>query len=192
MEAPLPRGRSRAERRARYREVAERLHALLEGERDEVAMLATVVCELHHAFDDFDWTGFYRVTSPGMLKVGPYQGGHGCLTIPFERGVCGRAARTAEVQRVDDVLADAAHIACSATTRSEIVVPVCLADGEVVAVLDVDSDRPAAFDEVDEAELVGICAMLGARLGGSCAMRAPGRQVHRGGVRGVAWEHQVR
>ncbi|WP_230467125.1 GAF domain-containing protein [Lujinxingia vulgaris] len=174
MEAPLMRGQSRADRRARYREVAERLHALLDGERDEVAMLATVVCELHHAFEDFDWTGFYRVTSPGLLKVGPYQGGHGCLTIPFERGVCGRAARTAQVQLVEDVLADEAHIACSATTRSEIVVPVCLADGEVVAVLDVDSDRPAAFDEVDAAELGAICAMLGARLGGSCAVRAPG------------------
>src|SRR5690554_4598059 len=174
MEAPLARGQSRGARRERYQEVAERLHALLDGEFDEVAMFATVVCELHHAFEDFDWTGFYRVTSPGLLKVGPYQGGHGCLTIPFERGVCGRAARTAQVQLVEDVLADEAHIACSATTRSEIVVPVCLADGEVVAVLDVDSDRPAAFDEVDAAELGAICAMLGARLGGSCAVRAPG------------------
>ncbi|RAL24880.1 diguanylate cyclase [Lujinxingia litoralis] len=175
MRGGLARGQSRRARRARYREVIEGLDALLEGEHDEVAMMATVVCELHHAFEDFDWTGFYRVVSPGLLKVGPYQGGHGCLSISFERGVCGRAARSAEVQLVDDVLADPAHIACSASTRSEIVVPVLLADGQVVAVLDVDSDRPGAFDDVDADELGAICRMLGGRLSGSCAMRAPER-----------------
>ena len=68
---------------AQYEEVMTHLRGLLEGETDEVAAMATIVCELHHTMGHFDWTGFYRVVAPGVLKVGPYQGGHGCLTIPF-------------------------------------------------------------------------------------------------------------
>jgi GAF domain-containing protein len=122
--------------------------------------MATIVCELHNAFDYFDWTGFYRAARPELLLIGPYQGGHGCLRIPFARGVCGAAARTRQTQRIDDVSLFPDHIACSGTTRSEIVVPVLAPSGSVLAVLDVDSDRPAAFSDVDQMELEWICADL--------------------------------
>ena len=149
----------------RYQELHKRLGALLDGEEDWVSAMATVACELHHAFERFHWTGFYRVTEPGVLRVGPYQGGHGCLQIPFERGVCGAAAREARVIRLDDVEQFQDHIACSATTRSEIVVPIRDTHGRVFAVLDVDSDHPAAFDEVDERELSALAEHLGTRYG---------------------------
>ena len=103
--------------RADYSELSKTIAALTEGETDTVALMATVVCELHHADDRFDWTGFYRVTEPNLLKIGPYQGGHGCLVIPFDRGVCGAAAKTGEVQLVDDVDAFSGHIACATSTR---------------------------------------------------------------------------
>ena len=77
-----------------YSELAKVIASLTEGERDEVALMATLACEVHHSDDRFDWTGFYRVTEPELLKIGPYQGGHGCLHIPFSRGVCGAAARS--------------------------------------------------------------------------------------------------
>jgi L-methionine (R)-S-oxide reductase len=86
--------------------------------------MATVACELYHGDDRVDWAGFYRVVAPGLLKIGPYQGGHGCLSIAFDRGVCGAAARERRTQLVPDVDAFPGHIACSASTRSEIVVPV--------------------------------------------------------------------
>jgi len=124
--------------------------------------MATVACELHQTFDYYDWTGFYRVVEPSLLKVGPYQGSHGCLTISFDRGVCGAAARLRQTQIVPDVHAFPGHIACSTSTRSEIVVPVMAPDGTLVAVLDVDSDQPGAFDEVDAAGLEEICGMVGA------------------------------
>lgn len=139
-----------------YALVAKTITSLTEGETDQVALMATVVCELHHADDRFDWTGFYRVTEPEMLKIGPYQGGHGCLQILFSRGVCGAAARTVEIQLVDDVDAFPGHIACASSTRSEIVLPVCNKHGELIALLDIDSDQPAAFDETDARALAGI------------------------------------
>jgi GAF domain-containing protein len=140
-----------------YREVRTRIRGLIAGETDEIAVLATVAAELRRAFGHFDWVGFYRVTAPGVLKVGPYQGGHGCLTISFDRGVCGKCARERTTQLVPDVQALPYHIACSGTTRSEIVVPVLDAGGSVRAVLDVDSDQPAAFDAVDQKELEALC-----------------------------------
>jgi L-methionine (R)-S-oxide reductase len=139
-----------------------RVQDLIAEETDLIAVMATVVCELHHAFDHFDWTGFYRVVEPGVLKIGPYQGTHGCLTISFERGVCGAAARSGETQVVPDVHEFPGHIACSSLTRSEIVVPVTTPDGALVAVLDVDSDRLGAFDEVDKVNLERICLAVGA------------------------------
>jgi len=140
-----------------YDATTKTIAALIEGESDTIALMATTVCELHHADERFDWTGFYRVTGPEMLRIGPYQGGHGCLTIPFSRGVCGAAARTGEVQLVDDVEAFPGHIACAASTRSEIVLPVWNAAGEPIAVLDIDSDQPAAFTSEDA---VGLAAIL--------------------------------
>lgn len=142
-------------------EVYQRITAILEGEEDWVTAMATVACELHNAFDHYHWTGFYRTTSPGMLKIGPYQGGHGCLTIPFDKGICGAAARTGETQDVPDVHARAEHIACSSSTNSEIVVPVKNSLGDVVAVLDLDSDLPAAFSSADVELSERICSWLG-------------------------------
>ena len=124
-------------------EICLRIDGLLEDETDWVAAMATVVCELHHGFDHFHWTGFYRTTQPNLLKIGPYQGGHGCLEIPFDKGICGAAARTGETQDVPDVHVRPEHIACSSSTNSEVVVPVKDSSGAVVAVLDVDSDAPS-------------------------------------------------
>ncbi|THH36644.1 GAF domain-containing protein [Aliishimia ponticola] len=135
--------------RVDYSELAKTIAALTEGETDEVALMATVTCEVHHSDDRFDWTGFYRVTAPELLKIGPYQGGHGCLQIPFARGVCGAAARTGETQLVADVDAFDGHIACASSTRSELVLPVRNAAGEVIAVFDLDSDQPDAFTQSD-------------------------------------------
>lgn len=137
-----------------YAELARTVAALTEGEDDAIALMATLACEVHHADDRFDWTGFYRVTEPGLLKIGPYQGGHGCLVIPFGRGVCGAAARTGKVQLVPDVDAFPGHIACASSTRSELVLPVRNGRGELIAVFDIDSDRPDAFSQAD-AEALG-------------------------------------
>ena len=142
--------------RADYATLAKTIASLTAGETDAVALMATVVCELHHADDRFDWTGFYRVTAPDTLKIGPYQGGHGCLVIPFSRGVCGAAARSGEVQIVADVHAVPDHIACASSTRSEIVLPVRDSGGTLIAVLDIDSDQPDAFDTGDARQLTAI------------------------------------
>lgn len=174
---PTDRGESAQSLTDRYRAVQQSIAALLDGESDWIAALATVTCELHNAFERFHWTGFYRVVQPELLVIGPYQGTHGCLRIPFARGVCGAAARERAVQRVDDVSTRADHIACASSTRSEIVVPVLGLGGRVLAVLDVDSNDLAAFSAVDERELVVICADLGRRfpngeLGGLVAQGA--------------------
>ena len=142
--------------RVNYDELAQNLAALTEGETDSVALMATVACEVHQSDDRFDWTGFYRVVAPELLKIGPYQGGHGCLVIPFSRGVCGAAARTGEVQLVPDVEAFPGHIACSSSTRSEIVLPVWNGQGTLVGVFDIDSDQPDAFDATDAQRLGAI------------------------------------
>lgn len=141
-----------------YTELAARIAALAEGEDDVIALMATVACEVHHFDDRFDWTGFYRVVAPELLKIGPYQGGHGCLTIPFSRGVCGAAARSGEVQLVPDVDAFPGHIACASSTRSELVLPVMNGAGALIGVFDIDSNRPAAFTEEDAAALGAILA----------------------------------
>lgn len=134
--------------------------ALTEGETDVVALMATVVCELHHHHSFADWTGFYRVVAPELLKIGPYQGGHGCLVIPFSRGVCGASARGGKVLNVPDVEAFPDHIACASSTRSELVLPVWNGAGRLMGVLDIDSDTPAAFTAEDEAWLVPLLAQV--------------------------------
>ena len=139
-----------------YPTLAKTVRALTEGETDTVALMATVACEVHHADERFDWTGFYRVTGPEVLKIGPYQGGHGCLVIPFSRGVCGAAARTRQVQLVPDVEAFAGHIACASATRSELVLPVVTASGELLGVFDIDSNQPDAFTQGDADALTAI------------------------------------
>jgi len=146
-----------------YDALAKTLFALTDGETDTVALMATVACEIHHCDQRFDWTGFYRVTEPGLLKIGPYQGGHGCLVIPFSRGVCGAAARTGQVQLVADVEAFDGHIACASSTRSELVVPVRDVSGQIIAVFDVDSDQPDAFTQNDADRLHDILKQIFAR-----------------------------
>lgn len=146
-----------------YEGLEKTLAALTEGETDDVALMATMACELHHSDDRFDWTGFYRVVAPDLLKIGPYQGGHGCLAIPFSRGVCGACARSGEVQLVDDVNAFEGHIACASSTQSEIVLPVYNGAGALIAVLDIDSDQKAAFTREDE---VGLTRLISVVFGG--------------------------
>ncbi len=148
---------------ADYHALAQSIAALTEGESDRIALMATVVCEVHHADERFDWTGFYRVVGPELLKIGPYQGGHGCLTIPFSRGVCGAAARTGQVQLVPDVDAILDHIACASSTCSELVLPVHDAGGDLIAVFDIDSDQPDAFTQTDADQLATILASVFAR-----------------------------
>ncbi len=145
-----------------YDRTLERITDLIAGDDDSIAIMATVACELYHRFDYFDWTGFYRVVSPGLLKVGPYQGTHGCLQIAFDRGICGAAATSRTTQLVPDVRRFPDYIACSGSTRSEIVAPVISPGGALIAVLDVDSDRLNAFDEVDKMNLEKVCALVGA------------------------------
>lgn len=146
-----------------YTALIKTIASLTESEDDVIALMATVVCELHHSDDRFDWTGFYRVTSPEMLKIGPYQGGHGCLQIPFTRGVCGAAARLGETQLVPDVKAFADHIACANSTRSELVLPVWDRAGTLLAVLDIDSDQFDVFTVLDADSLAEILASVFAR-----------------------------
>ena len=139
-----------------YRSLAANIAALAEGETDAVSLMATVACEVHHSDDRFDWTGFYRVTAPDLLKIGPYQGGHGCLVIPFSRGVCGAAARSGETQLVADVDMFPGHIACASSTRSELVLPVWNGRGRLLGVFDIDSDQPSAFTQLDADALARI------------------------------------
>ena len=141
-----------------YDGITASIRALCEGETDAVALMATVVCEIHHHHPYCDWTGFYRVVGPELMKIGPYQGGHGCLVIPFSRGVCGAAARTGLVQNVPDVEAFPDHIACSSSTKSELVLPVWNGAGALLGVFDLDSDTPAAFTETDAEALAAILA----------------------------------
>ncbi|PHQ97068.1 MAG: diguanylate cyclase [Marinosulfonomonas sp.] len=141
-----------------YATLAKTIQSLTEGETDQVALMATVACEIHHADPRFDWTGFYRVTGPEMLKIGPYQGNHGCLSIPFSRGVCGAAASTGQTQLVKDVDAFPGHIACASSTRSELVIPVFHGAGTLIGVFDIDSNQPDAFTESDAFEIQNILA----------------------------------
>lgn len=152
------------EKQALYNEVLNNIQALIKGETDAIAIMATVTCELHQQFDYFDWTGFYRVIAPQLLKIGPYQGTHGCLTIPFDRGVCGAAARTQETQLIADVNKITDHIACSSSTQSEIVVPVLNKQKTLIAVLDVDSNTLNAFDNIDQMQLERVCQLIEQQL----------------------------
>lgn len=136
-----------------YDSLFRRLDSLCAGEGDPVALMATIACELRASFPAFHWVGFYRAVGERILKVGPYQGGHGCLTIPFDKGVCGQCARELRVINVPDVAAVPHHIACSGSTLSEIAVPILDRAGALLAVLDIDSDNPAEFGPLDERTL---------------------------------------
>lgn len=144
-----------ADKAARYAEVEDEILAVLEGEPNLTARMATVSSILADAFPAFFWTGFYVVdpAKADELVVGPYQGTLGCLRIPFGRGVCGAAARDRATQVVEDVHAFPGHIACDSRSASEIVVPVMDGAGNLIAVFDVDATERAAFDAVDAAAL---------------------------------------
>ena len=141
-----------------YIQTAREIEAVLDGETNNVARMATVSCLLSEAFESYFWTGFYVVDplKTEELVVGPYQGTLGCLRIPFSRGVCGAAAKTGDVQIVKDVHAFPDHIACDARSQSEIVVPVYAPDGAIFAVFNVDSTEVGSFDEIDAAGLAPI------------------------------------
>jgi GAF domain-containing protein len=139
-----------------YAERKRHVEAVLEGLDDEIAAMSTMSCLLHHAFGHL-WTGFYRVVQPGkLLRVGPYQGTLGCLEITFGKGVCGASAATRETVVVEDVHAFPGHITCDGRSQSEIVVPVFGPSRELIAVLDIDSEHKATFDDVDRRELEAL------------------------------------
>ena len=151
-------------KREAYAQLRAHVDAVLEGIDDPIAAMATMSALLYHGFGHL-WAGFYRVVEPdALLRVGPYQGTLGCLDIRFGRGVCGSAAASRRTVIVPDVEAFPGHIACDARSRSEIVVPVLDPHGHLIAVLDIDSDRLAAFDEVDAEELERLMAWF-ARAG---------------------------
>ncbi len=151
-----------ADKADRYAEVEAEVLAVLDGEPNLTARMATVASMLADAFDHYFWTGFYVVApdKADELVVGPYQGTLGCLRIAFGRGVCGTAAATRQTQIVEDVHAFPGHIACDSRSASEIVVPVLDAKGDLIAVFDVDATTPAAFDAVDQAGLERLMAKV--------------------------------
>lgn len=146
-----------------YNSVMQRIEALITAEDDLISVMSTVSCELYHAFECFNWVGFYRRVDERTLKVGPYQGTHGCLAIDFERGVCGACARSKEIQLENDVSKLPFHIACSSDTKAEIVLPIVDSSGELRAVLDIDSVEAGVFDEVDVEALNRIRAWVESR-----------------------------
>lgn len=150
----------RQEKAAVYSSIRSELAALLKGLEDPVAVMASAAAVIHGQLSYSSWTGFYRVVAPDLLRVGPYQGPVGCIDIPFGGGVCGSAARDERTYVVPDVHAFPGHIACDAAARSEIVVPVFAADGTLAAVLDLDSQQPAAFDEEDRRALEDVAKLL--------------------------------
>ena len=152
-DAVLPLGKAE-----RYAAVAEEIAAVLDGEPNLTARMATVAGMLASSFDHYFWTGFYVVDpdKADELVVGPYQGTLGCMRIAFGRGVCGTAAALRQTQVVADVHAFPDHIACDSRSASEIVVPVFDEAGRLIAVFDVDSERPAAFDGIDREWLEAI------------------------------------
>src|SRR5436305_8572479 len=147
---------NRQEKQELYREISVDLGAVLAGLDDPIAAMATAACILHGRLPQASWTGFYRVVAPRLLRIGPYQGPIGCLEIPFDRGVCGAAAREERPQVVPDVHAFPGHVACDSAARSEIVIPIHDPAGRLIAVLDLDSHEPAAFDDIDRQGLVAI------------------------------------
>lgn len=132
-----------------YLRMLQDAEAVLEVIDDPLTLLSTAVAVVHQAVPYASWTGFYRLVTPELLRVGPYQGPVACLEIPLGKGVCGTAAAERRTQVVPDVHAFPGHIACDAASRSEIVVPIDDVHGDLAAVLDLDSHQPAAFDEVD-------------------------------------------
>lgn len=143
-----------------FLDARQRIAGLIAGSKDSIAAMASVAAVLFELLPAASWVGFYRVVEPGLLRVGPYQGPVGCLEIPFDKGVCGAAARQVRALVVPDVNVFPNHIACDSRARSEIVVPILDNHGDLAAVLDLDSHHPAAFDQEDVEHLEHIARML--------------------------------
>ena len=141
-----------------YRDLASAAQGLTAGEPDPIANMANVAALVWETLPDINWAGFYRNVG-GELVLGPFQGRPACIRIPFGTGVCGAAAESLQVQRVEDVEAFPGHIACDAASASELVIPI-VRDGKLIAVLDLDSPSPGRFTEEDEAGCVALCAVL--------------------------------
>jgi GAF domain-containing protein len=141
-----------------YRDLASALQGLVEGESDAIANMANAAALIWETLPDINWAGFYRNVG-GELVLGPFQGRPACIRIKFGEGVCGTAAATRQVQRVEDVNAFPGHIACDSASSSEIVVPI-IRDGELIAVLDIDSPKTARFTDEDEAGCVSLAEIL--------------------------------
>ena len=152
-----------ADKATLYRDLASALEGLVSGEPDPIANMANAAALIWESLPDVNWVGFYRNVG-GELVLGPFQGRPACIRIPFGQGVCGTAAATLEVQRVEDVHAFPGHIACDTASASELVVPIVGADGELIAVLDIDSPEPARFDVEDEAGCVRLAENSRRRL----------------------------
>ena len=148
-----------ADKAVMYRDLLSAVEGLTSGQSDGIANMANVAALVWETLPDLNWAGFYRNVD-GELVLGPFQGRPACIRIPFGQGVCGAAAKTLQVQRVEDVHAFPGHIACDAASASELVVPIVGADGKLIAVLDLDSPSPARFTEEDEAGCVAVCALL--------------------------------
>ena len=146
-----------------YRDLASALEGLVAGEPDPIANMANAAALIWETLPELNWAGFYRNVG-GELVLGPFQGRPACIRIAFGQGVCGAAAATLEIQRVDDVHAFPGHIACDAASASELVVPIVGADGQLIAVLDLDSPRPARFTAEDEAGCVRLAEILAKAL----------------------------
>jgi len=147
-----------ADKATLYRDLVSAAEGLTAGEPDPIANLANVAALVWETLPDLNWAGFYRNVG-GELVVGPFLGRPACIRIAFGDGVCGAAAKTLQVQRVEDVHAFPGHIACDAASASELVVPI-VRDGRLIAVLDLDSPTPSRFTEEDEAGCVALCDLL--------------------------------
>jgi GAF domain-containing protein len=151
-----------ADKQTLYRELAQSLEALVEGEPDPIANMANAAALIWETLPDLNWAGFYRNVGDELV-LGPFQGRPACIRIPFGKGVCGTAAATRKVQRVEDVNAFPGHIACDSASASELVVPI-VRDGELIAVLDLDSPSKGRFDAEDEAGCVALAEVLSRAL----------------------------
>ena len=152
-----------ADKATLYRDLVSALEGLVAGESDAIANMANAAALIWESLPDINWAGFYRNVG-GELVLGPFQGRPACIRIPFGTGVCGAAAATLQVQRIDDVHAFAGHIACDSASNSELVVPIVSEEGGLIAVLDLDSPKTARFTEEDEAGCVRLAEILATAL----------------------------
>lgn len=151
-----------SDKAATYAELAEAVSAITTGESDRIANMANCAALIDAFVGDLNWSGFYRVVD-GELVLGPFVGRPACIRIPFGKGVCGTSVSEKRTILVEDVHAFPGHIACDAASRSELVVPI-MKDGEVVAIIDLDSPSPARFDTEDQAGIEAVAAILAERF----------------------------